>query len=35
MLKIVDEVGPNGEIIKKQVFIDDQGNIIDPNEVEY
>merc|ERR1711964_722930 len=32
---IITTIGPNGEEIKKSVFIDDQGNIIDESDVEY
>merc|ERR1711964_730243 len=32
---IITTIGPNGEEIKKSVFIDDQGNIIDESDIEY
>merc|ERR1711964_833254 len=31
----ITTIGSNGEEIKKSVFIDDQGNIVDKSDIEY
>merc|ERR1711964_174075 len=31
----ITTIGSNGEEIKKSVFIDDQGNIVDESDIEY
>lgn len=31
----IQEVGPNGEIITRNVMVDDEGNILNESDVEY
>jgi hypothetical protein len=31
----IDEIGPNGEIITRNVMLDDEGNILNDSDIDY